>query len=88
MASAFGSVPSTAKVQPTPFKIEIPQERVDLLKTLVKHAYVAPETFESRDKSMKYGITQKWLADAKDEWEHKFDWSVYINFQSLKLGAP
>ncbi|RGP74481.1 microsomal epoxide hydrolase [Fusarium longipes] len=73
MTDNYARIPSGALTQPKPFEVSIDDEKVDELKQLVKLGKVAPPTYESTQKEHNYGITHKWLTDAKDAWL-KFDW--------------
>ncbi|KAF2093297.1 alpha/beta-hydrolase [Rhizodiscina lignyota] len=74
MANAFRSIPATAKVQPSPFKISITEEKLAAFTQLVKLSELGPETYECLHEDGKYGLPRKWLAAAKQEWEESFDW--------------
>jgi microsomal epoxide hydrolase len=76
MSAAFTNLPRSATIQPTPFKVSIPQATLDELKTLVKLSKVAPPTYEGSQEDRKYGVTNKWVREAKETWEKDFDWCV------------
>jgi len=69
----FPSDPS-ATIHPEPFKVAIPDSALDELKLLLKHSKLAPQTYESSQEDRKYGITSQWIKEAKETWEHGFDW--------------
>lgn len=75
MSLQFATIPAGAKVQPKPFTISVPEEQINELQTLVKLAKTAPPTFEGSHDDGKYGVSTKWLLEAKEEWK-KFDWYV------------
>ncbi|KAK3071411.1 hypothetical protein LTR53_008688 [Teratosphaeriaceae sp. CCFEE 6253] len=69
----FTSLPSTAKSQPTPFEVAIPDEQLQELKTLVKSARIGQQTYENSLPDRRLGITRDWLVEAKNAWLD-FDW--------------
>jgi microsomal epoxide hydrolase len=70
----FGTVPSNARITPEDFTIAFPQTELDDLRSLISASRVGPETFEGLQQDRKYGITTKWLRDAKMTWLEGFDW--------------
>ncbi|KII87377.1 hypothetical protein PLICRDRAFT_43010 [Plicaturopsis crispa FD-325 SS-3] len=74
--SAFNKIPDspTRTIQPTPFKLTVPDAKLDELKTLLKLTKVAGPTFEGSQQDRKYGVTTEWVQGAKDHWENRFDW--------------
>ncbi|CAF3994402.1 unnamed protein product [Adineta steineri] len=74
MSVPFTNLPRSATVQPTPFKVSIPQSNLDELKTLIQLSKVAPLTYEGSQEDRKYGVTNKWIREAKEKWEKDFDW--------------
>jgi microsomal epoxide hydrolase len=77
MSVAFTNSPRSATIQPTPFKVSILQSVLDELKTLIKLSKVAPPTYEGSQEDRKYGVTNKWVREAKEIWEKDFDWYVF-----------
>ncbi|KAM0250772.1 hypothetical protein ACHAP5_001989 [Fusarium lateritium] len=73
MSDGYQHIPAGAQVEPNPFHISIPEDRVAELKQLVKLGKVAPPTYESTQKEHNYGIGHQWLTDAKAAWID-FDW--------------
>ncbi|KAH7081019.1 Alpha/Beta hydrolase protein [Paraphoma chrysanthemicola] len=73
----FGIVPAGAKQQPEPFELHIEDQKLDDLRTLLRLSPVAKETYENlQDDGShgKFGVSRKWLVDAKKYWEIEFDW--------------
>jgi microsomal epoxide hydrolase len=73
----FGTVPAGAKQQPEPFELHIEDEKLQDLKTLLKLSPVAKETYENlRDDGGhgEFGVSRKWVIDAKRYWEEEFEW--------------
>ena len=77
----FSKLPSGAKLEFKPFKSEISQVNIDTMKHLIQLSPIAPETFENLRTDGQYGITRKWLSEAKDYWQTKYDW--YISTPNL-----
>lgn len=74
----YSKVPSAATLQPEPYMIHVDEEKVELLKDLVRLSPVGPTTFENAaDKNGRYGITRDWLLEAKKVWHESFDWRKY-----------
>jgi microsomal epoxide hydrolase len=76
-AKSFGNVPSGAKQPPTPFQLHIEDGKIQDLKTLLRLSPVAKETYENlQDDGShgKFGVSRKWVVDAKKYWEEDFDW--------------
>lgn len=70
----MASIPPKATLQPTPFKVSIPDAALEEMKLLIKASKIAPETYESSFSDRKYGVTREWMINAKKQWEHHFDW--------------
>jgi microsomal epoxide hydrolase len=78
-AKPFGTVPAGAKQQPTPFELQIEDQKIEDLKTLLRLSPVAKETYENlQDDGShgKLGVSRKWVVEAKKYWEDDFDWYV------------
>ncbi|KII87369.1 hypothetical protein PLICRDRAFT_252879 [Plicaturopsis crispa FD-325 SS-3] len=76
---AFNKIPnsSTRTIQPTPFKLAVPDLKLDEFKTLLKLTKVAGPTYEGSQQDRKYGVTTEWVQNAKNTWETKFDWRAH-----------
>jgi len=73
----FSTVPGSAQQQPTPFDLHVDEEKLQDFKTLLKLSPVAKDTFENKQNEGghgKFGVSRKWIADAKKEWLEGFDW--------------
>lgn len=70
----YSTLPSGTTLSPKPFKAHVPEEKLQLLKDLVKLSPIAAPTFENTNAGRRYGMTREWLAKAKEEWSTKFDW--------------
>ncbi|KAI5475439.1 hypothetical protein MNV49_001429 [Pseudohyphozyma bogoriensis] len=58
-------------------RIDVPDEAIAELRTLLKASRVAPLTYENSREDRKYGIAHKWILDAKEHWETSFDWKKH-----------
>jgi hypothetical protein len=72
--ASYDRPPGDVLVLPKPFKTAIPQTKIDDFKTLLRLSPVAEPTYENTQEDRRYGITAKWLAEAKEQWLHSFDW--------------
>ena len=71
--ASFANIPSAATRAPETFRLSYPKEQLEELRTLIKLSKVGPATYESTREDRQYGITTKWLANAKEQWA-QFDW--------------
>ncbi|PVH81183.1 alpha/beta-hydrolase [Cadophora sp. DSE1049] len=74
MSQPYNTIPSNALAQPTSFTVSIPETQLADFKALLKLSRIPPATFESLQEDGKYGVTHKWLTEAKQYWLEKFDW--------------
>ncbi|KAF2010210.1 hypothetical protein BU24DRAFT_496971 [Aaosphaeria arxii CBS 175.79] len=76
MASAkdFSTIPANATQQPTPFGLHVDEQKLQDFKTLLRLSPVARETYENQQEDRRFGVTRKWMLDAKEYWENSFDW--------------
>lgn len=75
----FGIAPKSAQQQPTPFELHVEEEKLEEFKTLLKLSPIAKETYENKqneDGHGEFGVSRKWMVDAKKEWLERFDWYV------------
>lgn len=80
----FSTVPKSAQQLPTPFDLHVDEEKLQDFKTLLKLSPVAKETFENKQNEGghgKFGVSRKWIDDAKKEWIENFDWFVSLLFK-------
>ena len=73
MTTSYATVPAKALKKPEHFKIEIPEKEVQELKQLLKLSRLPKPTYESLQEDARYGVSRKWISEAKSEWE-EFDW--------------
>lgn len=72
--SGYDKIPSKATLQPTPFTASAPEEKLSEFMQLLKLSKIGPSVFENQQEDRRYGVTRKWLSDAKAHWESEFDW--------------
>ncbi|KAK0650659.1 putative epoxide hydrolase [Lasiodiplodia hormozganensis] len=74
--ASYDTIPKGAKLQPTKYNVSIPEEKLQQMKQLITLSPIGPETYENLQESrdfLDFGISRKWLANTKAEWE-KYDW--------------
>lgn len=74
--ASYDTIPKAAKLQPTKYNVSIPEEKLQQMKQLITLSPIGPETYENLQESrdfLDFGISRKWLANTKAEWE-KYDW--------------
>lgn len=69
----YAQIPAKALKKPEPFKAAIPDEEIDNLKQLLKLSRLPKPTYESLREDGKFGLSHKWMSEAKRRWEG-FDW--------------
>jgi microsomal epoxide hydrolase len=70
----YSTLPSGATLKPKPYKAHVPEEKLQLLKDLVKISPIAAPTFENTNAGRHFGMEREWLIKAKEEWTTTFDW--------------
>jgi microsomal epoxide hydrolase len=79
------SPPDSAK----PFKLNVSDQDLSEWRQLLQLSKLAPETWEGRQDDGRFGVTNKWLSEAKDYWLNKYDWRAqekHINsFPNYKM---
>ena len=73
---AFNTLPDGASDTIKPWKVDIPQQDLDTLATLLKLAPIPPPTFENSlpGQDRRLGVRRDWLLAAKKYWETDFEW--------------
>jgi microsomal epoxide hydrolase len=79
MPAQYNSVPFNALKQPTPFTADIPEAELSAFHKLLKRSRIPRPTYESVQEDGKFGVTHKWMTEAKEHWLNKFDWYGKIN---------
>jgi pimeloyl-ACP methyl ester carboxylesterase len=79
------SLPDSAK----PFTLNVSDKDIAEWRQLLQLSKLAPETYEGRQEDGRWGVSRKWLSDAKDYWLNKYDWRAqekHINsFPNYKM---
>jgi microsomal epoxide hydrolase len=73
----YSTIPESAKSQPAPYKVAVPEEQLSELQQLLKLSKIGPETYENLHadpREGKFGLTREWLVNAKKEWETTWEW--------------
>ena len=76
MSNPFAELPAGATGTIKPFEIAIPQDDINQFQTALKYSRIASLNYENAREDGEYGISRKWLEEAKNKWQHEFDWSV------------
>lgn len=71
--NSYAQIQAKALKKPEPFKIEIPDKEIGDLKQLLKLSRLPKPTYESLQEDGRYGVSHKWMTEAKRVWED-FDW--------------
>lgn len=76
MAPLLGKLPHpvSADVAVSPFKIEIPEDDIKSLKTLLKLLPIAQPNVWNLHTGRDYGVSRKWVTDAVEYWQSGYDW--------------
>ncbi|KAH7406838.1 Alpha/Beta hydrolase protein [Phaeosphaeria sp. MPI-PUGE-AT-0046c] len=73
----FGTVPTGAKQQPTPFELHIEDQQLQDMKTLLRLSPIGKKTYENLQDDGSHGqlgVSRRWVENAKKYWENEFDW--------------
>lgn len=70
----FSIVPAGASQRLTSFELHIDDQKLQNFKTLLKLSPVAKQTYENLREDGEFGVTHKWMSDAKKHWQDSFDW--------------
>ncbi|KAF1835734.1 epoxide hydrolase-like protein [Decorospora gaudefroyi] len=57
-----------------PFTLNISDQDILEWRQLLQLSKLAPETWEGQQEDRRYGVTRKWLAEAKDYWLNQYNW--------------
>jgi len=75
-SKGFSRVPAGASQKPIQFELHIDEQKLEDFKTLLKLSPIAKDTYENTREDGEFGVTRKWMMDAKKQWEDSFDWYV------------
>ncbi|KAH6664192.1 Alpha/Beta hydrolase protein [Halenospora varia] len=74
MAAEFSTIPPGASVTPTPFTVDVAEEALDELNTLVKLSKISKPTYENTTSDAYFGVTREWIENAVSTWKNDFSW--------------
>jgi microsomal epoxide hydrolase len=58
-----------------PFKAAVSEDAIVEFKQLLHLSKIGPTTFENSDGvDSSYGLSRKWLGEAKEHWANTYDW--------------
>ena len=72
--SDYKKLPSKATAKPKPFEAHVSDEKLSEFQQLIKLSPIGPAVYENQQQDRKWGMTRKYLAEAKEHWASKFDW--------------
>lgn len=78
----FALVPQQSSLRVDKFHAAVPDSDISDFKQLLRLSRLAPQTYENLQDDRRFGVTRKWLSDAKQHWEYVHDWrktEAYIN---------
>lgn len=64
------SPPSCAK----PFTLSVSDQDLSEWRQLLQLSKLGPKTYENHQSERNFGVTYKWLSDAKEHWLNRYDW--------------
>jgi microsomal epoxide hydrolase len=76
MSIPYSQIPTSPTLEVSPFTVNISDDALDELKTLLKYSKLPKDTFENNTEDGSFGIPKGWVEDAKEYWETQFDWCV------------
>jgi microsomal epoxide hydrolase len=74
MSIPYSQIPAEATKHPAPFEILIPDAKLSEFSVLLKLSKVPAPTYESLQEDGRFGVSHKWIAEAKKYWEEEFNW--------------
>ena len=72
--AGYDVFPNNPSVNLGSFTVNIPDEDVKNLDQLVHLSRLGPYTYENQQQDQRFGVSYKWMQEAKTYWETKFDW--------------
>lgn len=72
--AGYDSIPDGATCEVSPFTLHVSDEKIADFKQLLKLSPLASVTFENEQQDRRFGMTRKWLSEAKEHWQNGFDW--------------
>jgi len=73
MTLPYSQIPPKALKVPSPFESSISEDQISEFKQLLKLSKIPEPTYESLQEDGRFGVSHKWLTNAKNKWA-EFDW--------------
>lgn len=73
-AAEFGELPPHATGIFRPFTVNVPEEQLHDLQSLLKLCPITPATYENCLASGQLGVRRDWILEAVDTWKTTFNW--------------
>lgn len=88
MSRPFGTLPSTARIEPTPFQVTIPKDLLTEMETLIELAKFGPHTYENSQPDCRYGVKRDWLVAMREQWLRCYKWYLASKLLWMMLFEP
>lgn len=75
----YDSIPSGCSLKLEPYKAHASDQALSDFKQLLKLSPIGPKTYENLREDRFFGISYKWLAEAKQYWETQYDYRKVEN---------
>lgn len=76
MPHPYSTIPPNSTNDPFPFRVSIPESQLSEMATLLQLSKIPAPTYESLQEDGRFGVTHKWLTEAKDYYLNHFSWFV------------
>ncbi|KAF6835745.1 epoxide hydrolase [Colletotrichum musicola] len=73
MPKSFGTIPAGVQKTPEEYTLRVPDQELADFKQLLGLSKIGPETYYNLQEDRRFGVTRKWLSEAKDAWL-AYDW--------------
>lgn len=70
----FKTLPHKPSIPVKPFKVDIPQNEVDDLKSRLNNTRAFKRTYENSRDDEYFGVNLKWMEEALRVWKEEYDW--------------
>jgi pimeloyl-ACP methyl ester carboxylesterase len=91
MSSPFGIPPRKIAGKLKPCKLHVSESELFKFRELLSLSEIGPETWWNTQNDPQFGVSHKWLTEAKETWLHSFNWREhedYLNkFPSFKVAV-
>lgn len=72
--AGYDTLPNNPTCKVSPFELHVSNEKIADFKQLLKLSPLAAVTFENEQQDRRFGMTRKWLSEAKEYWQSTWDW--------------